>query len=91
MANLFLQSRTMLRQSRSFDHPVLIVHGDIDQFASLAQIQDFVQDFQQGRRKDLWPQVICLEGCDHFFHGEQLPLAEAVCNWLQSEAALFKS
>lgn len=77
----------MLRHSLSFGGPILIIHGDIDQFASLAQIQEFVETFQKGRKEDDWPQVLCLEGCDHFFQGEQASVADAVCRWIFSTSS----
>ena len=75
----------------SFEGPLLIIHGDIDQFASLAQIKDFVQAFLNQRKKDSWTQVLQLEGCDHFFQGEPQSVADAVCRWISRAPFLSRT
>ena len=60
--------------------PWLVVQGDQDELVEVAQVRRWVGDYAQP------PQLVVLEGAEHFFHGRLGELRAAVLGFLKGEA-----
>jgi hypothetical protein len=60
--------------------PWLVVQGDKDELVEVAQVRRWVGDYAQP------PQLVVLEGAEHFFHGRLGELRAAVLGFLKGEA-----
>ena len=60
--------------------PWLVIQGDKDELVDPAHIQRWVASLQSP------PQMVMLEGVEHFFHGRMNDLRETVLNWVRPDA-----
>lgn len=75
----------MLRKGAAFQGPMLVAHGDCDQFASLSQVEGILSEFKgQQERQGQPPKLVPCQGCDHFFHGSQQEIAKLFSDWVSS-------
>ena len=73
-----------MSRAGGFPGPLLIAHGDKDQFASLPQIGDYIRGLKENEQTSESLTVIKIDNCDHFFGDRQEDLAKSVCEWICS-------
>ncbi len=61
------------------DCPWLVVQGDVDELVDVEETIAFVNELEPG------PELLVLEGVEHFFHGRLVELREAVTDFVTRE------
>lgn len=78
-----LQTRSLVRMGNGFAGPIIVFHGNCDQFASVSQVEVLLDEFHEQKRKfGQPPKMVLMPGCDHFFARQQQELAQLVCEWV---------
>jgi alpha/beta superfamily hydrolase len=68
-----------LTEIMSCTKPKLFVHGTLDEFGPMAQMNSWVADLPEPKR------LVRIEGADHFFEGRREEMARAITDYFSSE------
>ena len=58
--------------------PLLVIQGDEDELVDVAETIDWVNGLEPG------PELLVMQGAEHFFHGRLVELRDAVMEFVQS-------